>query len=145
MSTNARLSGIMPRALFAVGLALALGAGAHAEDADIVSTGADQAAEPADQPRRRRDRRRQNTDAAAPAAAATDKPETAEPKLICRSVKLVGSRVARRVCGTAEEWAAANEKSSGDAEEGMRQMRGGGGITGQPQSGPASLSTPGMN
>jgi hypothetical protein len=140
---------VLARALVAAGLAIGLGASAGAS-AQEPGTSADapavieQSAAPSDQPTRRRDRRRNaETAAEAPAetAAATDLTETVEAKITCKNIKPIGSRVARRVCGTEEQWAAAGQRSSEETEEGLRQFRSRAGIGGA-GSGPASLNTP---
>jgi hypothetical protein len=143
------------RILGTTGLALMLGAGtALAQDSTASApAAAGQTISPAEQPSRRE--RRRNAEAAASAAAAaappaatqaaaTDAAATAEPKMVCKSVKPIGSRVERRVCGTEEQWAAANQSTSSDAQESMRQVRDRSGITGGGGGGPASLGTPGM-
>ena len=115
-------------------------------DADAASTAAPAAQSdetpPAESPRRTRERRR-NTPAAtdgadAPAAAAAapapsetataatlaePRAETVEARIVCKSYKPTGSRMARRVCGTPEQWAAVGEATSDNAEESMRQIR----------------------
>lgn len=143
--------------MFAAGLAIAIGtnAGALAQESDtaaVAPAATEQTAAPSDQPRRGRDRRRnaEAAEAEAPAAPAalTELPqttvlaETVEAKITCRNIKPPGSRVVRRICGTEEQWAAANQRSSDDAEEGLRQFRNRAGVTGTPPSGPASLNTP---
>jgi hypothetical protein len=60
------------------------------------------------------------TRAAQPTA---DSGETVEEKLVCKSVKPLGTRMAKRICATPEQWAAAEGRSTDRAEEGMRQMR----------------------
>jgi hypothetical protein len=139
-------------------LALDIGAGAFAQppSAADAPAAAEPAAAPTDQPRRRERRRDADADQAAPTAsaatptatAATAAPAataaTAEPKLICKNIKPIGSRVARRICGTEEQWAADNGRTSSDAEESMRQIRDRSGVTGGAASGPASLGTPGF-
>ena len=49
--------------------------------------------------------------------------ETVEARIVCKSYKPTGSRMARRVCGTPEQWAAIGEATSENAEESMRQIR----------------------
>ena len=96
----------------------------------------------AESPRRARERRRNEeaaqdtagTQAAAAAAPATpdtgaaatlaEQPaETVEARLVCKSYKRTGTRMARRVCGTPEQWAALDEATTDNAQEGMRQIR----------------------
>jgi hypothetical protein len=138
------------RILLAAGVALMLGVGtgARAQESNAVNAppAAEQGAAGAEQSRRR-ERRRASENAAPPAAAtaaAAATAETAEPKLICKNIKPIGSRVARRICGTEEQWAADNARTSADAEESMRQMRSRSGLTTGGGSGPASLGTPTM-
>jgi hypothetical protein len=145
-------NGAWVRILCMTGLALVLGNGAPAQEtssAANVPASAEQSARPAEQPSRR-DRRR-NAETAAAAAAATpaaaptaDGAATAEPKVICKNIKPIGSRVARRICGTEEQWAASGESTRADAQEGMRQVRDRSGVTGGVGAGPASLGTPAM-
>jgi hypothetical protein len=148
-------NGVLARTLITAGLAFALGtsAAACAQESDSAAdapAAADQSAAPSDEPRRRRDRRRDAESAAAAPAAptVTELPqttvlaETVETKITCRNIKPPGSRVARRICGTEQQWAAANQRSSEDAEEGLRQFRNRSGVTGTPASGPASLNAP---
>jgi hypothetical protein len=138
--------------VLAAGLALALGAatGAAAQSSSTASPA--RAAEPSAAPgeqARRRDRRRPAETAAAtaapsaaPTAAAADTAASGEPKQICKNIKPIGSRVARRICGTEEQWAADNARTSADAAESMRQVRDRSGVTGGASSGPASLGSP---
>lgn len=132
--------------VLAAGLALALGAptGAFAQSSSTANQAraAEPAATAAEQPRRRDRRRDGETAAAAPTAAAADTAASNEPKLICKNIKPIGSRVARRICGTEEQWAADNARTSADAAEGMRQIRDRSGVTGGASSGPASLGSP---
>lgn len=145
--TKARVwAGSLLAAWLVLALGVASSASAQSRSTESAARSAEPSAAPAEQPRRR-DRRR-NDDAAAPAAApATDASASAtaaanEPKLICKNIKPIGSRVARRICGTEEQWAADNARTSADADESMRQMRGRSGITGGSSSGPASLGQP---
>jgi len=131
----------LAHALFATALAIALGyaASVPAQSADAVTSGADSAA--ADQPRRARDRRRAaeaGDETRAPEAAAA--PETlpthtvtttstaqviddVEARMVCKNIKLTGTKIARRICGTQEQWASMEKRNSDKAQEGMRQMR----------------------
>ena len=112
---------------------------AVADDADAAAK-AEQPAPAAESPRRTRERRnaRAATNAAetpaeaaaapatpATAAAALVEPpaETVEARIVCKNYKPTGSRMARRVCGTPEQWAAIGEATSENAEENMRQIR----------------------
>jgi hypothetical protein len=149
--------GIWVRILCTTGLALVLGTGTTLGQESSSAAGASAAAEqgtaPAEQPSRRE--RRRSAEAAAAAAAATptaaptaasatDSAQAAEPKIICKNIKPIGSRVERRICGTEEQWAASSQSTSADAQEGMRQVRDRSGITGGGGGGPASLGTPTM-
>jgi hypothetical protein len=68
--------------------------------------------------------------AAAPAATsattAAGDPATqppAQPKKICRSIDVLGSKIAKRVCATQEEWAAFNNHAREDAQDGLRRLQ----------------------
>jgi hypothetical protein len=123
---------------------LGAGAAALAQDATPRDTAAAEsgtdAATAADQPRRGRDRRRaaeaaDETRVAEPAAAPATLPtfnaatasaaqaETVEATLVCKNRKVTGTKISRRVCGTPEQWAAQEKKTSDDAQEAMRQVR----------------------
>jgi hypothetical protein len=140
------------RILCTTGLALVLGTGTTlAQDSSAAanaSPAAEQGTAPAEQLSRRE--RRRNAEAAAAAAAAApavataaaaDSAAAAEPKMVCKSVKPIGSRVERRICGTEEQWAASSQSTSADAQESMRQIRDRSGVTGGGGGGPASLGT----
>jgi hypothetical protein len=133
-------------------VALVFGAAARAQESGAAAdapASAEQGAQPAEQPSRRQ--RRRNAEAAAAAAAtpavaptaatATDSAQAAEPKMICKNIKPIGSRVERRICGTEEQWAASSQSTSADAQESMRQVRDRSGVTGGGGGGPASLGT----
>ncbi|HXS80066.1 MAG TPA: hypothetical protein VN818_07260 [Gammaproteobacteria bacterium] len=64
-----------------------------------------------------------DTDTDAAATAATD-----EPAMVCKSIKPLGTRVAKRVCGTPEQWAAFEKKTTDAASDDMRQVRGTDGV-----------------
>jgi hypothetical protein len=132
------------RALLTTAFAVALGTsvGALAQDSSPAANDATatEPATPAEQPRRNRDRRR-NADAAAEAAApataasatssvaaTTQQAETVEARMVCKNIRLTGTKISKRVCGTPEQWAATNEKTSNDASETMRQVRQQGGV-----------------
>jgi hypothetical protein len=125
---------------------------ANTEDA-VASTSTVSAADATashDRPARRaRDRRRDHRAAeetassasvAAPAAAALQ--ASAEPALVCQSVKVIGSRIERKICGTPEEWAASKESSAKGADEFMRQMREIASIAPSQGAGPQQSATP---
>lgn len=143
--------GVWVRVLCTTALALVLGIGTSAQESSPAAdapASAEQGAQPAEQLSRRE--RRRNAEAAAAAAAATaaaaptDSVATAEPEVVCKSIKPIGSRVERRVCATEQQWAATNQSTSSDAQESMRQIRDRSGVTGGGGGGPASLGTPTM-
>jgi hypothetical protein len=91
----------------------------------------------------RRDRRRaakaesatipQDTETAAAAAAAKASADVAaesadETEIVCKNIKPLGTRMARRVCGTAAQWAALDKKTTDAASDDMRQVRGQGAV-----------------
>lgn len=116
-----------------VAFTLLLGAPAHGAAqpaADVPAASA--TAAPADTPRRGRDRRRaaeaKEPPAAEPVAAAVE--ASAEPpvedvgaEIVCKNYKPTGTRMARRVCATAAQWAAVGEATANNASEAMRQIR----------------------
>jgi hypothetical protein len=120
--------------LFGAGTAVYAQRATPADDAAVTS-----ATTPADQPRRARERRRAAepaevtrsepaaaalppTDAAA-ATLAAQTAETVEARIVCKNVKLTGTKISRRICGTPEQWAAQSEKTTDDAQEALRQVR----------------------
>jgi hypothetical protein len=140
------------RILCTTSVALVFGTGTPAQESSAATNApvsAEQGAQPAAQPSRRE--RRRTAEAAAAAAAtgaaaqtaatATDSAQAAEPKMICKNIKPIGSRVERRICGTEEQWAASSQSTSADAQESMRQVRDRSGVTGGGGGGPASLGT----
>jgi hypothetical protein len=151
--------GALIRILCTTALVLGLGAGTAAQEGNPAANApasAEQAA-PQGEQASRRDRRR-NAEAAAETAgaptaaaeaaaaptAAADPAAPTEPKMVCKNIKPIGSRVARRTCATEEQWAASRDGSRADAQEGMRQVRDRSGITGGVGAGPASLGNPSM-
>jgi hypothetical protein len=63
---------------------------------------------------------------AASAAAATGDAATqppAQPKKICHSMDVVGTKIPKRVCATQEEWATFNSHQREDAQDGLRRLR----------------------
>jgi hypothetical protein len=48
---------------------------------------------------------------------------TDQPDVICKNLRITGSTIKKRVCGTPEQWEEARKKKSDAAQEGMRQMR----------------------
>jgi len=101
----------------------------------VPSTGAlaqssEQEARPAsrapDQPRRRERRRAReaaaaSTDAQARATEATAA-EIVESELVCKSVEVAGSKIARRVCGTPEQWASQGRRASRAAQDAIQEI-----------------------
>jgi hypothetical protein len=71
---------------------------------------------------------------AAAAPAASDGPTT-----ICKNIKPLGTRMAKRGCGTPEQWAALEKKTTDAASDDMRQVRS---ITGVIAPTPGPTSTP---
>jgi hypothetical protein len=131
---------LMTRALItgAVVLVFWPAGGALAQDAAPTSPAprSDAAAEPTVGSRSARERRRASrADAEAPPApavpsvaeaqanAAEPVSEPAEPERVCKNIKPTGTRVAKRVCGTPEQWAAMERTTTDAAQEGMRQVR----------------------
>ena len=102
-------------------------------------------AEPAAPPRRERRRTAQAETATAPAATpATAAPVAATaategPTTICKNIKPLGTRMAKRVCGTPEQWAALEKKTTDAASDDMRQVRSIAGVISQT---PGPTSTP---
>ncbi|HEY3516338.1 MAG TPA: hypothetical protein VGL98_04765 [Gammaproteobacteria bacterium] len=68
--------------------------------------------------------------AGAPAAAASvaAAPAADSPTTICKNIKPLGTRMAKRVCGTPEQWAALEKKTTDAASDDLRQVRGTGGV-----------------
>jgi hypothetical protein len=83
------------------------------------------------------------TPPAAPAAAAAPPASVAaasdEPATICKNIKPLGTRMAKRVCGTPEQWAALEKKTTDAASDDMRQVRTIGGVI---ATAPGPTSTP---
>ena len=128
------------RAPFTSVFVVTLGAGAAAlaqdatpRDDAAVASGTD-AATAADQPRRGRERRRAaeaadetraQVAAATPATlptynaatASAAQAETIEATLVCKNRKVTGTKISRRICGTPEQWAAQEKKTTDDAQE----------------------------
>jgi hypothetical protein len=86
-----------------------------------------------EQPRRRDRRRAAETDAASPdartqdagtpAAVAATAPTTIATDLVCKSVKVGGSKIARRVCATPEQWATQGRRASQAAQDAVQEIR----------------------
>jgi predicted lipid-binding transport protein (Tim44 family) len=129
--------------------------GALAQDGAAPGVGA-ASAEPAAASRRERRRAAQAAtpvapQATAPAAVATTAPVAAsapaaaaepaadEPATICKNIKPLGTRMAKRVCGTPEQWAALEKKTTDAASDDLRQVRSTGGVI---ATTPGPTSTP---
>jgi hypothetical protein len=115
---------------------------------DAVATAAESAVEGDDDTRRaegvsRRDQRRHRKAGDADATQGSDRPVPivlpghAEAQIVCRSYRRLGTRIDRRVCATAAEWASREAAGEKDAERFMRQMREASAIA------PAGGTTPG--
>jgi len=124
------------------------------------AAGSEVAAEAAPEPRSARERRRaaraQTESPPAKTASGAEAPpavaqadadaadtgsESTESQLICKSVKPLGTRMAKRVCGTPEQWAAIEGRTSEAAGESMRQVHQQSGVIAA-QPGPAAGPTP---
>jgi hypothetical protein len=97
------------------------------------------AAAPASERHRGRDRRASKSESAsaAPASGAAASAATsataatgdsatqppAQPKKVCRSMDVSGSKIPKRVCATQEEWAAFNTHAREDAQDGLRRLQ----------------------
>ena len=144
MNRYSGFAGAVARAMWAgaLGLSLVITASALAQDAtpkaDATVTRATEHVTPAEPPRRARDRRRSAAvsdqahppEAAAVATTGTDAAalaiepdETVENKIVCKNIKVLGTKISRRTCGTPEQWAAQARKTTDDAQETMRQVR----------------------
>jgi hypothetical protein len=128
-------------ALLAAALASFLGAASRAfaqvDAAPAVDTTSAPAAEGA--PQSRRDRRRaakteaptdeERTQAAVAAAAPEPTADAAaadgidDSEIVCKNIKPLGTRMAKRVCGTVAQWAAVDKKTTDAASEDMRRVR----------------------
>jgi hypothetical protein len=58
-----------------------------------------------------------------PAAAVAAAQPPAQPKKICRSMDVPGSKIPKRVCATQEEWATFNTRAREDAQDGLRRAQ----------------------
>ena len=104
--------------------ALAQDDAAPAVDATTATSAAP--AEAASQSRRERRRAPRPEPAAAPESTATTTAAPAaivEPEKICKNFKPLGSHMAKRVCGTPEQWAAFEKKTTDAAADDMRNVR----------------------
>lgn len=123
-------------ALIAAALVAAPSAIAFAQSVEPEPEAAVSEATPADQPRSRRERRRaeqaQSTAQAPPAelpvtevrAVAPTEPvvEDEEPEIVCKTIKVLGTKIGQRVCGTPEQWAASTRRNSEAARDAMREI-----------------------
>jgi hypothetical protein len=91
----------------------------------------------------RKDRRRaaktDATDATAKVDSGTDAAATEEPERVCKNIKPLGTRMAKRVCGTPEQWAALEKKTTDAASDDLRHVRSTGGVI---ATTPGPASTP---
>jgi hypothetical protein len=85
------------------------------------------------------------TDAAAETPAESE-PETnatrtaeidADDVIVCRNQQVIGTKIKRRVCATAGQWAAMQRRTANAAEEGFRQLRERSTIVSDAPSGPS--------
>jgi hypothetical protein len=142
MHRDTGLAQTATRTLFAAVLVIALGyaANAPAQNPDGGADAVPVTEAPADQTRRARDRRRAVAGDETRAPEATAVPETlpthtvattsqpqpveeVEARMVCKNIKLTGTKIARRICGTQEQWASMEKRTSENAQEGMRQIR----------------------
>ena len=108
-------------------------AGALAQDAaPAVDTASSASVEGAAQSRR--DRRRaakaetatdeeRTQTAVAPAADAAATDAVDESEVVCKNIKPLGTRMAKRVCATVGQWAAVDKKTTDAASDDMRRVR----------------------
>lgn len=61
------------------------------------------------------------TSATAASEGTTQPP--AQPKKICRSMDVLGSKIPKRVCATQEEWATFNNHQREDSQDALRRLR----------------------
>jgi hypothetical protein len=103
------------------------------------SSDKDAAAAPANEGHHERDKQSRQSEtasttqpsgAAAPAAAgdAAMQPP-AQPKKICRSMDVLGSKIPKRVCATQEEWATFNNHEREDTQDGLRRLQNQGAVS----------------
>ena len=120
---------------------------AFAQSADREAEAAGPESSAADEPRSRRERRRaeqaQSAAQAAPeesrateaqaAAPAEPVEETEEPEIVCKTVKPLGTKIGKRVCGTPEQWDASIRRNSEGARDAMREVSSRSGFPAAPQ------------
>jgi len=67
--------------------------------------------------------------AATPATADSATQPPAQPKKICRSMDVLGSKIPKRVCATQEEWATFNDHAREDTQDGLRRLQNQGAVS----------------
>src|SRR4026208_2240519 len=91
----------------------------------------------------RKDRRRaantDATDATAKVDSGTDAAATEEPERVCKNIKPLGTRMAKRVCGAPDQWPALKKKTTDAASDALRPVRSTGGVI---ATTPGPASTP---
>ena len=114
-------------------------AGALAQDGKAPAPSAATTAPAEAAPQARRDRRRAAKTESASAEAETQTAVAAdaqvhsadaivEAEIVCKNIKPLGTRMAKRVCGTPAQWAALEKKTTDAASDDMRQVRGAGSV-----------------
>ena len=115
-------------ALLAVAAATSMGYPASGDEpTDESAAKAAEAGRPAEESSRREERRRRK--AAEEPLAATDPapaihlPADPDTQMVCRTYRQLGSRIPKRVCSTAAEWAAREASDLREADRFSREMR----------------------
>ena len=150
--------GSFAAAAFAALLGIAVVSSAPAAEPEASSDGAadrtataPEGAASAESPRRERNQRRGRTRATEraqedeaplfvpsalenPTAAPAPESVTASSGIVCRMMKVTGTRMEKRICKTPEEWTTDASAASARAQESMRQIRERAAIVVQPQS-----------
>ena len=128
-------SGSVSRAVIAAAFAwFTASGGAIAQESPAPTAAAPSAAPAEAATQSRRDRRRapKPEPAAAPESTATATAAApaaiVEPEKICKNFKPLGSHMAKRVCGTPEQWAAFEKKTTDAGEDDLRNVRSTGGV-----------------
>jgi hypothetical protein len=135
MNRDPRLSLRLVRALLAGAFAGLLwpSAGALAQE-DKTGAAATSTAPAEGAPPSRRDRRRaakaetaaadaETPVAATPTVSGGDAEAIVESEIVCKNIKPLGTRMAKRVCGTPAQWAALEKKTTDAAADDMRNVR----------------------
>jgi len=126
-----RASSLIAAALLAAPSTIAL-----AQTEQLESAAAASSAAPADEPLSRRERRRAAKAASAAQAPPAELPvtqaqaaaqaepavEPEEPEIVCKTIKLLGTKIGRRVCGTPEQWASSTRRSSDAARDAINEI-----------------------